>query len=968
MSTTTARGVLAARGFILDVPLIGEAEAAARVLALWRDGAALRRLDHGPWLLVLPEPVDVRADLAPGAPLVECGDGLVAAGVGEPDAAGARSGEAVLLRGGVVQRYTWAALPAVDPAGWLDVAGLTVRRIPVAERSVDALVEAVPEQPVPDLRAAARVRPRSDRARRLLAGGPARTAARRWPGRLLAGLWAVGSVLLGAAAVVVVAIGAMTVSHLDARLVIGALVGAAIGLRYVTPGAGRSTGSTPGAAAPVAGRPSARKGRRLDRLTGWFRRRTAVGTATRTAGTTGGRGRPRVSPLHRIGGLLSRLALAGPAGPVLRRRHARYLDELTTAFAQRRWEDALRDAIAVGSDPASQDGWLSLALPRRRTRDLRPSTETASAGPLLPYGASAAGHLSGVYRAASEALEHEGRIDEAAFVLADLLACPPEAVALLARHGRLRQAAELAEGRALPPELTVRLWWRAGERERALQIARTRKVFATAIERLKQDDPAAARELRIAWVVSCQQSGDHLGAVEAAWPEEELRPLVVTDLHAAVALGGRPQARALVRLLALGAGPATRDLALAAGPATRDLALALLDGDEPHHASGRAELIATLAETPAADPAVDRQLATAAARALVRAPADTRQSEAHTLRRHSSALLRRADPLAAADLRTPATRSRPAPDGPLLLTADDRPGGLPVRDAAVLDSGSVLVACGQAGVRLLGRDGRVRTRWDVPADRIVLADHGSVALVAAQYGEIWEVTRLDLATRAARRWATVRARGLARSFDGRTLITTDADGITVLDTLAARPTVVWHELRGESELLSPVVRSADGCSAIVATGTLVERWKWDLPGWELRSRHRLDPDAGPPEGLLAGGRLLALRPEPDGGTRLRVHGAGPDGAGLLLPKATGLSVLTDGDQYAAVVGQSDGSVRVELAGIGAERMTVIIPGTSPGRIGLRRHGRTVTVWDSAGRIVAAATTPATALANLRTPA
>lgn len=222
-------------------------------------------------------------------------------------------------------------------------------------------------------------------------------------------------------------------------------------------------------------------------------------------------------------------------------------------------------------------------------------------------------HLTELYRAAAERLEGQGRFDEAAFVLADLLEAPAEAVALLERHDRLTQAAELAEGRELAADLVVRLWWRAGERARAVRTAHRRGAFATAVERLAATDPQAARGLRAAWAEHCRAAGDRLGAVEAAWPDEALRPSVAADLRDAVALGGPTRGRALPYLLAL------PDLmALGSGAATRALARAVLDSDGDPGTTGRSVLAATLAGLPAADPATDRELATAAARAAVR--------------------------------------------------------------------------------------------------------------------------------------------------------------------------------------------------------------------------------------------------------------------------------------------------------------------------------------------------------------
>ncbi|NLT54324.1 MAG: hypothetical protein GXX79_07105 [Actinomycetales bacterium] len=83
--------------------------------------------------------------------------------------------------------------------------------------------------------------------------------------------------------------------------------------------------------------------------------------------------------------------------------------------------------------------------------------------------------------------------------------------------------------------------------------------------------------------------------------------------------------------------------------------------------------------------------------------------------------------------------------------------------------GGVLVALGDLGVRLLTGDGRERARWDVPADQVVMADHGGCALLLVHGEGLVDIHRLDLATRRVRHWATMRLgpvlptdRGVAR--------------------------------------------------------------------------------------------------------------------------------------------------------------------------------------------------------------
>ena len=61
--------------------------------------------------------------------------------------------------------------------------------------------------------------------------------------------------------------------------------------------------------------------------------------------------------------------------------------------------------------------------------------------------------------------------------------CAPQWICWPARVGSPGPR-RIAEGRALPAEHVVRLWWLAGNRDRAVQVARVRAAFAAAVDRL----------------------------------------------------------------------------------------------------------------------------------------------------------------------------------------------------------------------------------------------------------------------------------------------------------------------------------------------------------------------------------------------------------------------------------------------------------------------------------------------------
>jgi hypothetical protein len=660
---TTFRGVVTATAFVLDVPVIGVAEARRRVVDWWSDGARVHVLPTGAWLLVLNAPVEVRAEHAPGLPLATPDSGIPVAGK--------------------LQHHQPGELPLADFTGWVDLDGFTVRHLTPAD------------EPLPDP-----VEPTSS------------IPARR-------------------------------------------------GMREVA----------------KIGRPS----RNTENLFAEPKRGSRL--------------------LGSIAELLTRGA------------YQRYLDRLTDLFQRKSWTEALREAIALSGEDGGQAS-PGFRTPRPRTGTLKPTPLRTPGGRTIMGAPGDHVQLSTLYQTAAEELEKVGRINEAAFVYADLLNDPGRAVALLERHERFAPAAELAEGRELAPDLVVRLWWKAGNRERAVDVARARGAFPAAIQFLSRVDKAAAVRLRREWVADRQRSSDHLGAVAAAWPAPDLRHLVLVNVQHGMALGGANAAHLLAYLVS--EWPTEQ---------TRATALALLDSEAL--TVTRERFVSTLLTLTAKDPVSDRILCTAALRAMQR---DRKPALAKKL-------VGRSDPLAAADL-PPITALQPS-TGPLELHAPAEPGELPIHDAVRLDGGAILVAHGDLGARLLTVDGRVRAQWSVPAHQLVVADHGGCALLVAHYGEVSEVHELNLSSRKVRRWTTVRGKRFLPSYDGSLAIVLDEDGLAFLDTHAEHPKIVWREL-GSEDVVRQIVRSPTSLAALVNN----ELWRWDLPSMTLRKRERKDEVVG----------------------------------------------------------------------------------------------------------------------------
>lgn len=667
--------------------------------------------------------------------------------------------------------------------------------------------------------------------------------------------------------------------------------------------------------------------------------------------------------------VLAELVLRAPTRGLVARRHARYLRGLSADLQARRYDEALRRAIALDGP----GGRLSLRMPTPRTGPLRPRTGAASNGRALSVGGDDVdAHLRALYREAAARLEADGRIEEAAFVHADLLGAPLDAVRLLERAGRLELAATLAESRDLPPETAVRLWWRSGRRDRAVELARTRGAFAAVAGKLPAaDDVAWRRE----WVRFCRESGDPAGAVRAAWPQDALRDEVAPELRRALTTGGPDVAEMFA--LALSHTPTAAAL---------DLAESVLARPLTDDAAGRLRFVETLHEWPVEEPAADRRIATHAIRLLAREPAILGALPGPSRTRVVAGLRERADPLAVADLRI---RQDAAPVVPATVALTfPGAGQVAVHDAAVTSSG-VLLALGEHGARLCGPAGQVLARWDLPVDALVLADHGAAALLLVHGEASVEIHRLDLTTRTVRRWASLDVSRVVGSFDGSGVVAVTAAGIVLLDT--TRPTVreLWRTRLGPGEVVVELARSATSLAAVIradGSGELpagLHLWRWSVPDLLLRGRDlvELPPEPVSSGALTAAGVLVTVHDGHFGpGTDVRHQGvhetprtvSSQDGPLRVVPAGTRpafLSATPDGVRAAGhEVHRASWSVALPGAGSVGVRITDGVPG--PVATGTRHSGagRTgvVVVWSADGRVVAFEPSTGRALARFAT--
>jgi hypothetical protein len=575
-------------------------------------------------------------------------------------------------------------------------------------------------------------------------------------------------------------------------------------------------------------------------------------------------------------------------GPI----QARYVARLMDMFARGDLDNALRHAIPMGGAPGNAAP--AFGLPRARSL-LEIFTGRQSGGSILPMPLDIAEQLRQQYRAAFERLEAQGRHEEAAFVLAELLHASEEAVAYLERQKRFRLAAELAEGRDLPADLVVRQWLVAGDGERALWIARRKNAFYSAIARLEKGndaDKANAQKLRLLWANELARSGDYVAAVSAAWPVVEARHLIGEWMKRGLVSGGLAKARMLAWRC---------QVATTLDDELREMVLGLLNDSLPEAPSMRLEFAQRLPgdNTKSALPVV-RTLARAATRALVRDAGsdtfnETRKKACQQLVEVAGDGALRAD--VPSRLFVSSGQSLKEREKPLeiVIEAEDS-GALPLYDAAFLPDGRTIVALGEAGARLLSRDGRAIAHFDQPCHRLVLSDLGERALALAPRGEAMRLAKLDFASRRAVSWCETRLDVCAFDYDGSLWFVAAQGSLFAIDATASKFGALWHT--PEVGQVACIERSPTSCSFLTRflspeplgflgrkTCEKWERWQLEVPSLTLRQRTVIGDWGGVIEEV---GPDISAKTVTSDGIRACLTGGGLEPV-MLMPQGTKIS-------------------------------------------------------------------------------
>ena len=560
--------------------------------------------------------------------------------------------------------------------------------------------------------------------------------------------------------------------------------------------------------------------------------------------------------------LLARIAMTSHISQLLGMRQARYLTSLMRMFEEGDLDKALRHALPFS--PYGSEGERQFGVPR--PRDNLSLSGVRSGGISSSLGEEVTDILVSYYRRAFNKLDQQGRIEEAAFVLAELLDERADALDYLEKNGRIEQAAELALSWDMASDIILRLYCLAGKWEWAIAIARRDRCFVGAIMRLEQDGSPVAARLREEWALFEAENGNLMSAIQIIWPLKDKRDLALKWLEQAENSGGELSAAALVKRAIL--LPDTVE-------SYRDTITKIIDHENPKLFERLiSEIVINLSSEENSDGLIFLT------RFITRPALLHYYNGALNLDKDRFLHLLKASGQSAFEIDLP---KQSWVESNLDIFSEDnfcyfeepamgRP--LDIHDIVRVSEGRFIIALGDGGVVLLDGLGRQQAFFDVPASKLVVSGPGTIVLLVMQRDELSRITRLNLADNSLTPLGSLPIQTMARDFDGVSWSVALSDGfVYVLDTARGLKSfwksgkldgAVYH-IRYRLHLYGDIATNARGEQWLIQVpdqwkGTMqLESWYYSLPNRILHSRHIIPELAGENERIFLPEDYIAYR-------------------------------------------------------------------------------------------------------------
>lgn len=514
-------------------------------------------------------------------------------------------------------------------------------------------------------------------------------------------------------------------------------------------------------------------------------------------------------------------------GQLVGRKQAQYLAKMMEMFENGNLEEALKHAIPLEDmqalkEMSEQMPFLGFLRPRNDL-NINYGRQNTS-GSAVHLEDQWFNDLRQLYRQTFDRLVAQNRIEEAAFILAELLKSNHEAVEFLEKHGKFRLAAELAESRNLSKETIVRQWFLAGEKRRAIQIAVLHNCFEYVVTQLEKQNHPNAAELRELWAENLAESGNYAAAINTIWQLKDKQEKAKEWIDKVIEFGGPTSAQMLAKKVALFPNAfdevKTKLLEILSENTDESKEKRAAFAHETLRLSANTEL-KTLAR-----PLTRKLLSDISYGSYIFTPSDLKRLVDFTQ-----------DYALRTDLpKVPPSAIRKASEPLKLVIPSNDKGSTEIFDACLLPDGKIALALGEAGVKIISKHGRTIAHFDQPTQKFIVSDLGTKAICLANRGEVWRLAKIDFVERKSVYWCDTTFTNFAPTFDGNLWFIGQKDEIYAIDTNSPKFESVWRvsEIGGQ---IAEINRSKSKLMLLIIHSKGIEKWWYELPNFTLRSRN-----------------------------------------------------------------------------------------------------------------------------------
>ncbi len=513
-------------------------------------------------------------------------------------------------------------------------------------------------------------------------------------------------------------------------------------------------------------------------------------------------------------------------------KHSKYLKNMIDMFEKGDLSNALRHGISLSNamDLSSKIGPWSMG-PRKDLSFTRASSGGGSAG----VGEDTFEYLKKLYEKAFNKLDREGKFEEAAFVLAELISDSERAVSYLEGKEKLKEAAELAESKELSPGIVIRQWFLCGELEKAISIAKKTGAFSEAVLHLERTHKNKAKALRILWAKYLEGSGEFNEAIDVIWPVEDARDLALEWIEKSIDTGGVAGALMLAKRLSL--VDDKRD-------DTKKKIFKLLksmDAEDFNAKSAFAKEFCSIEENEYTK-VIGRHTFKTVLRERVNGVNHLNKNDLNNLvaKSNDQVLFEDYKNLDLSFFSKSKNENIFFREDPLIHTFSKK-GVVKIFDICLLHRGRFLVALGEAGVKIVNSKLKTIAHFNVPAHALVISDNRNRAIVLGKRGEVFRISRISINERKCNFWYETAISQFAKTFNGGYwFVVSDYERVSAIDVQSDSFRAIWNVKN--IGVIANITRSEHNLS-LFTTGNATEKFVYETDGGiTLRERKTINTE------------------------------------------------------------------------------------------------------------------------------